>query len=48
MIRLIVSWIDYGYAPAMTSLALVFSFMSANLFSLFAMWFDMETNKDLK
>ncbi|HIA37837.1 MAG TPA: glycosyltransferase family 2 protein [Flavobacteriales bacterium] len=47
-VRLVVVWIDLGHAPAMTSLALVFSFMSANLFSLFAMWFDMETNKDLK
>ena len=47
-VRLVVVWIDLGHAPAMTSLALVFSFMSANLFSLFAMWFDMETNKDLR
>ena len=47
-VRLVVVWIDFGYAPAMTSLALVFSFMSANLFTLFAMWFDMETNKDLR
>jgi len=46
--RLVIVWIDLGYAPAMTSLALVFSFMSANLFTLFAMWFDMETNKDLR
>jgi len=47
-VRLVVMWVDFGYAPAMTSLALVFSFMSANLFTLFAMWFDMEANKDLK
>jgi len=26
----------------------MFSFMSASLFTLFAMWFDMEANKDLK
>ena len=48
LVRLIILWISFGYAPAMTALALVFSFMSANLFTLFAMWFDMETNKDLK
>jgi len=46
--RLVVFWVELGYAPAMTALALVFSFMSANLFTLFAMWFDMETNKELK
>ena len=46
--RLMVFWVELGYAPAMTALALVFSFMSANLFTLFAMWFDMETNKELK
>lgn len=47
-VRLVVLWIDYGYAPAMTALATMFSFMSANLFTLFAMWFDMESNKELR
>ncbi len=28
--------------------AAMFSFMSASLFTLFAMWFDMKANKDLK
>ena len=37
-----------GYFPPTSCLALMFSFMSASLFSLFAMWFDMEVTKDLK
>jgi len=37
-----------GFFPATSSLAAMFSFMSASLFTLFAMWFDMEANKDLK
>jgi glycosyltransferase involved in cell wall biosynthesis len=37
-----------GYFPPTSSLALMFAFMSTSLFTLFAMWFDMEANKDLK
>jgi len=37
-----------GYFPPTSSLATFFSFTSASLFILFAMWFDMEANKDLK
>jgi glycosyltransferase involved in cell wall biosynthesis len=37
-----------GIFPPTASLAAMFSFMSASLFTLFAMWFDMEANKDLK
>jgi glycosyltransferase involved in cell wall biosynthesis len=40
-------WIS-GFFPATGSLATMFSFMSASQFILFAMWFDMEANKDLK
>jgi hypothetical protein len=40
-------WVS-GFFPATSSLATMFSFMSASLFTLFAMWFDMEANKDLK
>ena len=47
-VRLVILWIDFGYAPPMTTLSLLFSFMSANLFTLFAMWFDMEVNKELR
>jgi len=38
----------FGFFPANSSLAAMFSFMSSSLFTLFAMWFDMEANKDLK
>lgn len=37
-----------GNIPPINALAAMFSFMSASLFTLFAMWFDMEANKDLK
>jgi glycosyltransferase involved in cell wall biosynthesis len=37
-----------GFFPPTTSLAMFFAFMSASLFTMFAMWFDMEANKDLK
>jgi len=40
-------WVS-GFFPPTSSLAAMFSFMSASLFTLFAMWFDMEANKDLK
>ena len=46
-IRLVYLWLDYGYVPVMTALALLFTSSNAILFSLFAMWFDMEVNKDL-
>lgn len=34
--------------PPINALAAMFSFMSSSLFTLFAMWFDMEANKNLK
>lgn len=37
-----------GRLPAINTLATMFSFMSSSIFILFAMWFDMESNKDLK
>ena len=46
--RLGILWYETGHIPAINALAAMFSFMSSSLFSLFAMWFDMETNKDLK
>jgi glycosyltransferase involved in cell wall biosynthesis len=48
MIRLLFYKITLGYFPPTGSLAAFFSFTSASLFTLFAMWFDMEANKDLK
>lgn len=46
--RVFYRWIFIGHIPPINALAAMFSFMSASLFTLFAMWFDMEANKDLK
>jgi glycosyltransferase involved in cell wall biosynthesis len=46
--RVFYHWILYDHIPAINALAAFFSFMSGSLFTLFAMWFDMEANKDLK
>ena len=46
--RLFWYWYVFGHKPPINALAAMFSFMSASLFTLFAMWFDMEANKDLK
>jgi len=37
-----------GRLPPINTLAAMFSFMSSSMFTLFAMWFDMEYNKPLK
>lgn len=47
-IRLFCYWYNVGHIPPINALAAMFSFMSAVQFTLFAMWFDMESNKDLK
>jgi len=47
-LRVFVMWYLTGHIPAINALAAMFSFMSASQFSLFAMWFDMEANKNLK
>ncbi len=47
-IRVIYMWIALGIVPPTTALATFFSFMSASLFILFAMWFDMSSNSELK
>ncbi len=47
-IRLFYIWFTVGAIPRINALAAMFSFMSAAQFTLFAMWFDMESNKDLK
>ena len=46
-IRLFALWYLTGSIPAINALAAMFCFMSSSLFSLFAMWFDMESNKEL-
>ena len=46
--RLFWIWYATGHIPPINALAAMFSFISASQFTLFAMWFDMEANKDLK
>ncbi|MCP4110326.1 MAG: glycosyltransferase family 2 protein [Desulfobacteraceae bacterium] len=46
--RVFYFWIFTGRIPPINALAAMFSFMSASMFTLFAMWFDMEANKGLK
>jgi glycosyltransferase involved in cell wall biosynthesis len=46
--RVFYYWFFTGRIPPINALAAMFSFMSTSLFTLFAMWFDMENNKDLK
>jgi hypothetical protein len=46
--RVFYFWFITGHIPSINALAAFFSFMSASLFSLFGMWFDMEYNKILK
>jgi hypothetical protein len=48
LIRLIVLWVKFGYAPEMTFLALVFCTVSGLQSLFFGMWFDMETNKNCR
>ena len=47
-IRVLYVIVEGGQIPSINALAAFFSFMSASLFTLFAMWFDMFANKDLK
>jgi len=47
-IRLICLWIKMGYAPELTVFAWMFSFAAGSQAIFFAMWFDMEYNKNLK
>lgn len=44
-IRLIYFWIIFNQIPSINALGAFFSFMSASLFTLFAMWFDMSYNQ---
>lgn len=47
-VRLFYVWWLIGSIPPINALSAMFAFMSGSLFTLFAMWFDMEANKDLK
>jgi len=46
--RLLYLWIKLGFAPELTAIAWMFSFGLGLQCLFFAMWFDMEYNKDLK
>lgn len=46
--RVFLVWYLTAHIPAVNALAAMFSFMSASQFTLFAMWFDMEANRNLK
>ena len=46
--RLFFRWWLIGSIPPINALAAMFAFMSSSLFTLFAMWFDMESNKHLR
>jgi len=46
--RVFLYWASFGNIPHINALAAFFSFISASQFTLFAMWFDMESNKHLK
>ena len=41
-------WWTVGSIPEINALALMVSLIAATQFLLFAMWFDMEYNKDLR
>jgi len=47
-VRLFYKWFSDGHIPPINALAAMFCFITAIQFTLFAMWFDMESNKDLK
>ncbi len=46
--RLVYLWVKTGFAPELTAIAWMFSFGLGLQCLFFAMWFDMEYNKDLK
>lgn len=48
IVRLIVLWINEGFAPPMTALAILFCTFMGMQSILFAMLFDMEANRELK
>ena len=47
-IRALIYKFGVGFFPSTTILTLLFSFMASSQFTLFAMWFDMESNKHLR
>ncbi len=47
-VRLFYIWWTFGEIPPINALGAMFTFMGMSLFILFAMWFDMSSNQDLK
>jgi len=47
-IRLIYYWILVGHIPPINTLAVMFSYFTGLQMMLFAMWFDMDSNKHLR
>ena len=47
-VRLVYIWWVFGEIPPINALGAMFTFMGMSLFTLFAMWFDMSSNQDLK
>jgi len=48
IIRLFYYWITYGHIPPINTLAVMFSVFMGMQMLLFAMWFDMDSNKHLR
>ncbi len=48
LFRLFYLWVEMGFAPELTAIAWMFSFGLGLQCLFFAMWFDMECNKDLR
>lgn len=48
LLRMLCVWWSVGSIPEINALALMISLIGATQFLLFAMWFDMEYNKDLR
>jgi len=47
-VRLFYIWVVFGEIPPINALAAMFTFLGWSIFTLFAMWFDMSENQDLK
>jgi len=47
-VRLFYTWGVFGEIPPINALAAMFTFLGWAIFTLFAMWFDMSSNQDLK
>jgi hypothetical protein len=48
MIRLIWFWVASGRIPPINALTLILVIITGLQFLLFAMWFDMDYNRDLQ